>query len=187
MSLEKLYLKKLKNSYGGTNTRAAKYLWGEYEGAECEPWYPKIRWPQLEELIEVLNGTSIPVAGGAVLGCLEAIEFGDIDIFPLKQDDIHRVGDILDNLGYRLKGEVSHSRLYEHESMVYRPVQVITVHTDVVDVYHLLRRFDLSCVQVAVMDGTLRTFHQTQVDLAERNLRVMSSLSVMSLLERIEK
>lgn len=189
MSYKKSFLGDLvADGYGKPKQSAADYYWDENPIRIDSRWKPQIKWPQLEELLDVFNGSGIPIAGGSILGCLEAIEFGDIDIFPLKEEDIYRTCDALDNLGYRPDTcELEHVKQYVHSASVYRPVQVITVHADAHDVYQLLARFDLSCVQVAVVDGRLHSYKTALKDIQDRYLRVGHTLAVRTLLDRIIK
>lgn len=187
MSFEKTFLSDLTDSYGRPRQKKVDYYWNENRVVHSAGWAPQVKWPQLEELIGELKGTGIPIAGGAILGCLQAIEFGDIDLFPLNKKDVEVCDRILKTLGYRKEGTAPSSHIYEHEATVYRTVQVITLHTDAKDVYQVLDRFDLSCVQVGVVDGKLHTYLTALKDIQDRYLRVTGTLATRALLDRIIK
>ena len=150
-------------------------------------WQPKVNFPQLEEIIKALDGKSIPVAGGAILGCWMAKEFDDIDVFPLTDEGVKLAKLTLAGLGYKPGRESDKVIDLVHANSFYRKVQIILAHTDAGDVYELLRRFDLTASMVAVMDKKFCTNHLAQADITKGILRVNTTLSVDSLLRRIEK
>ena len=191
MSYEKSFLTELakdsSDGYGRPKRLKSDYYFKENDSQVSKPWRPRVNHPQVKELIGAFKKQSTMIAGGAILGCLEALEFGDIDVFPLDATALENCDSILEELGYKMESQLPYSRMYLHQQSAYRHVQVLTIHTDVKDGWQLLRRFDLSCAQVGVLNGNLLSFTHSLQDIRKRTLRVCGTLSIKSLLDRLEK
>lgn len=168
--------------------KMSAYFWAEDEIDQLRPWEPKARIPQLETLIEVFNGTATAIAGGAILGSLAAVEYGDIDLFPLHPAAIPEAKTLLENLGYKCTKSEDFCSEYRRAESSQRVVQLTTVHADCNGaVQQLLRRFDISVCQVAVLNKMLYTNTTSLKDIKGKILRVRGTLSVASLVNRIFK
>jgi len=179
-----------KDGYGNfaIDKKMSDYFWGEGEIDQLRPWEPKARIPQLETLIEVFNGTPIAIAGGAILGSYAAVEYGDIDVFPLTPDAIPQAQKLLTDIGYKCFHDEEFSKQYKRAGSSSRVVQLITVHADVNGaVQKVLRRFDLSVCQLAVLNRMLYSNTTSLKDVQSKVLRVRGTLSVSSLINRIIK
>jgi hypothetical protein len=178
---------------GGYGTRRiakskADYFWGDKVSPVIKDWNPKAVLPQLETLIDVFSGTKIAIAGGAVLASLDAVEYNDIDVFPLTPRDVNIAETNLSNLGYKLTNKQEHFLLYERTGSSARPVQIILIHIDCDgDVQRLLNRFDLSVCQVAVYNGCLHSNTNAIQDIKGKVLRVERTMNITSLIHRVMK
>ena len=105
------------------NTAVANYFWAEGAKTVCRSWRPKAKIPQLETLIEVFNGTDIAIAGGSVLGSYAAVEYGDIDIFPLTKESVPQAIQLLEDLGSKNFDDQEHSK----QSLVTDLQKVVTI------------------------------------------------------------
>lgn len=157
-------------------------------GKVTAPWSPIAKLPQLEELIEAFHTTGIPVAGGAVLASFAAVGYEDIDVFPVNELQLEKTKQILtEQLGYRLEEDLEHAANYEHPSGAYRKLQVVKIHIDCNDPYEVIRRFDLSICQIAVIDKMLLSTTVALEDINSRILRCMGTISLHSFMHRVEK
>lgn len=178
---------------GGYGTRRiakskADYFWGDTVSPVIRDWKPKAVLPQLETLIDIFRGTHIAIAGGAVLASLDAVEYNDIDVFPLTARDVNVAETNLSNLGYKLTKKEEHYLLYERTGSSSRPVQIILIHIDCDgDVQKLLNRFDLSVCQVAVYRGLLHSNTNAIQDIKGKVLRVERTMNITSLIHRVLK
>jgi len=151
-------------------------------------WEPRAKFPQVEELIEVFRyDAGVAIAGGAVLGCLYAKEFTDIDIFPLTKAAIPICQKALQEKNYRLHKTEEHCFTYLHPDSSHRPVQVVLLHIDAAVPQELISRFDISVCQFAVCVGHLWTDSISLTDARKGLLRLTGSLAVECTLRRIEK
>jgi len=166
----------------------ASLYWGEGKLPIVDVWSPKARIPQLEELINSFKGVDVAIAGGAVLGALDAVEYTDIDVFPLTTKGVIDAETKLNTLGYTKTEVKDHYWMFTKEDSCCRPVQLILVHTDVQrDVQRLLNRFDLSVCQVAVYQNVLHSNTIAMRDIKLKYLRVTGTSNVGSLLVRLTK
>jgi hypothetical protein len=170
------------------NKFAADYFWGDKPKPHKAHWKPKAKIPQLETLIDVFKGTDILIAGGAVLGSLDAVEYTDIDVFPLTLKAVSKAEKLLVGLGYKKTSQEDHFLMYERTVSSARPVQIILMHTDVDgDPQKVLNRFDLSVCQVGVFNGQLVSNDIAMEDIHEKVLRALTTMNVNSLFKRVMK
>jgi hypothetical protein len=178
------------DGYGGKYLRQSTrdFYWGEKSEPVTKDWKPKAKIPQLENLIDVFNKTFTAIAGGAVLGSYHAVEYGDIDLFPLEEKAVQQAKDILTNMGYRETSCDDSSCVYERGSSSFRKVQLVLLHTDAKrQVQTLLNRFDISVCQVAVYGGKLHTNTVALDDIRLNLIRTRNTLNIGSLWNRINK
>lgn len=165
----------------------AAYHWGQNKQNVVTAWKRKAKLPQLETLIELFNGTDIAIAGGAVLASLDAVEYTDIDVFPLTLAAVDEATNLLVNIGYKETEENEHFLLYERPGSSSRPVQVVLLHTDTGNVHTVIDRFDITVCQVAVLNKKLHSNTVALEDIRRRNLRVSSTLNISALMVRLSK
>lgn len=180
----------LEDGYGGKYIKKgrADYFWGESASPHVKKWLPQARIPQLETLIELFNGMEVAIAGGSVLASYDAVEYGDIDVFPLNAHVIIQLDNVLTNFGYKKKDDNDGLLLYEREDSASRPVQVCLLHIDVLgDVQKMLSRFDISICQMAILNKELHTNTITLQDIRARVLRVNKTMNINSLISRLVK
>lgn len=178
------------DGYGGKYIResTARYYWGEGALPVKRDWTPKAVIPQLETLVDVFNKTSIAIAGGAVLGSYAAVEYGDIDVFPLNKLAIREAKVLLENLGYKEDVVTEYSITYRRPGSHNRPVQVVFVHTDVKDdVQKLINRFDLSVCQVAILGAKFHSNSISLEDITIGALRITGTMNIYGTVARIDK
>jgi hypothetical protein len=175
------------DSYGRPRNKHSKTLWPKEASWLSVTWNPKARFPQLDELIEALNSVKTVIAGGSILGCIAAIRFNDIDLFPFKEAAVEETKNILSKLGYSESYSNKCVLGYSHRSNVYKPVQLLCTHTDAGSPEEVLRRFDLSIVQFGVQGGKVVTNSVSQADLKSKTLRVVGTVSINSMIKRVEK
>ena len=170
------------------NKSKASIYWGEGGKVIITRWSPKVVLPQLEELNTALRSTSTVIAGGAVLAALDAVEYTDIDVFPLTLLAVIDAHDILVKLGYKKTQVTPFFWMYHKPDSCCRPVQLVLAHTDVDgDVQRLLCRFDLSVCQVAVYHSVLHSNTIALRDISHKVLRVIGTSNISKLISRIEK
>lgn len=181
-------LGKRRDPYGeNSSSKEQMFLFPEDFHEVSGNWAPKAPFPQLEELRETLDEEDILIAGGAVLGSYAAISFNDIDLFPLNKGAADEAREFLRVLGYKVQKEEAHAEYYNHAADVYRPVQLIRVHTDTGSPYQVLRRFDLTLCQIGLYKGRMISFERSMKDIKDRIIRVNMTVSVDNMIKRIEK